>query len=59
MTETQQEKNEVETPIDNPMRGPASRFSQSGNKQSASRMAAKLRKKRAHKRNLRRSHANG
>ena len=59
MAETQQEKKEVEIPIDTPMKGPASRLSQSGNKQSASRMATKLRKKRAHKRNLRRSHANG
>jgi hypothetical protein len=55
MTETQQEKNEVETPT----KGPASRMSQSGDKHSTSRMANKLRKKRAHKRNLRRSHANG
>jgi len=55
MTETLQEKNEVETPI----KGPASRVSPSGSKQSANRMANKLRKKRAHKRNLRRSHANG
>jgi hypothetical protein len=55
MTETQQQKNEIETP----MKGPASRLSQAGDKHSANRMANKLRKKRAHKRNLRRSHANG
>ncbi|MGC2196494.1 MAG: hypothetical protein WA628_17605 [Terriglobales bacterium] len=55
MAETQLEKNEIETPI----KGPAPRFSQSGNKQSANRMANKLRKKKAHKRNLRRSNANG
>lgn len=59
MTETQQEKTQVETPIDTPMKGPASRLAHSGNKLSTSRMANKLRKKRAHKRNLRRSHANG
>jgi hypothetical protein len=55
MTETKQEKNEIETPT----KGPAARFSQSSDKHSVSRMANKLRKKRAHKRNLRRSHANG
>jgi hypothetical protein len=55
MTETQQEKTEIETPT----KGPAARFSRSGEKHSAGRMANKLRKKRAHKRNLRRSHANG
>ena len=55
MAEAQQEKNEIETPI----KGSAARFSQSGNKQSVNRMANKLRKKRAHKRNLRRSHTNG
>lgn len=55
MTETQQEKNEIETPT----KGPAARLSQAGDKHSANRMANKLRKKRAHKRNIRRSHANG
>jgi hypothetical protein len=55
MTEAQQEKSEIETQT----KGPAARFSQSSDKHSASRAANKLRKKRAHKRNLRRSHANG
>jgi hypothetical protein len=55
MTETEQQKNEIATP----MKEPASRISQAGDKHSANRMANKLRKKRAHKRNLRRSHANG
>jgi hypothetical protein len=41
MAEAQQEKNEIETPI----KGPASRFSESGNKQSVNRMANKLRNK--------------
>jgi hypothetical protein len=55
MTETEQEKNEIETP----MKETAARFSQPADKHAANRMANKLRKKRAHKRNLRRSHANG
>jgi hypothetical protein len=55
MTETQQEKSEIQTL----MKGQASRLPPSGHKHSANRMANKLRKKRAHKRNLRRSHANG
>jgi hypothetical protein len=55
MADVQQEKIENETRI----KGPASRYSQSGNKQSENRMANKQRKKRAHKRNLRRSNANG
>ena len=50
-----QEKPETETKI----KGPVSGYLQSGNKQTADRMANKQRKKRAHKRNLRRSHANG
>ena len=58
MTEVPQ-RSTTQTPIEVLMRGPASRFSQSGNTQAANRMANKLRKKRAHKRNLRRSHANG
>ena len=58
MTEVPQ-RSTTQTPIEALMRGPASRFSQSGNTQAANRMANKLRKKRAHKRNLRRSHANG
>jgi len=55
MADVQQEKPETETKI----KGPASGYSLSGNKQTANRMANKQRKKRAHKRNLRRSHANG
>jgi hypothetical protein len=52
MADVQQQKPETETKI----KGPVSGYSQSGNKQTADRMANKQRKKRAHKRNLRRSH---
>jgi hypothetical protein len=55
MADVQQEEPEKGTKI----KGPASGYSQSGNKQTANRMANKHRKKRAHKRNLRRSHTNG
>lgn len=55
MADVPQEKPETETKI----KGAASGYSQSGNKQTASRIASKHRKKRAHRRNLRRSHANG
>jgi hypothetical protein len=55
MAEAQQEKAESEIRI----KGPATGSLQSGNKQSANRITNKLRKKKAHKRNLRRSHANG
>lgn len=55
MTDAPQEKNESEVRI----KEPASEFSQTGNRQSANRMANKLRKKKAHRRNLRKSNANG
>jgi hypothetical protein len=55
MTEAQQEKTETGPEI----KRPASGYPQSGNTHSENRMANKQRKKRAHKRNLRRSHTNG
>jgi hypothetical protein len=54
MVEVKQEKVEATT-----TKGPAAGYSQSGNKLSDSRMANRQRKKRAHKRNLRKSNANG
>jgi len=54
MAEVQQEKTDGTK-----AKGPASGYSQPGTKHSENRMANKQRKKRAHKRNLRRSNANG
>jgi len=54
MAEVQQEKIEGVK-----AKGPVSGYSQAGNKHSQNRMANKQRKKRAHKRNLRKSNANG
>jgi hypothetical protein len=54
MAEVQQEKIE-----ETKTKAPSSEFSQSRNKHSLNRMANKQRKKRAHRRSLRKSNANG
>jgi hypothetical protein len=54
MSEAQEEKIE-----ETKAKGPSSELSQSRNKHSVNRMANKQRKKRAHRRNLRKSNTNG